>query len=296
MIGRPSVKMEKTNRAIARLLATRKFKDIDEMNAFLQQVLHSGEFNRLVAELPADPKEQAQSLAFEAMEASSEKEARRLAEEALKLDPGCVDALMVLIETEDLDIEQYEARLRAAVGAAEHSLGPAFFEENMGHFWGITQTRPYMRARHRLAAVLSVLGDHGAAIQEFEGMLELNPGDNQGVREELLGLYLLTDRCDGADRLFRQYRGEASAGFAWGKVLREWIGGNPARPTSALQTALQRNRYVADFMTGRKRMPASPPDYFSLGSKEEAMQCVASQGKAWVGHPEALEWLNDAIR
>lgn len=38
------------------------------------------------------------------------------------------------------------------------------------------------------------------SIAEHEGMLELNPNDNQGVRYGLLALYLALKRLDGASR------------------------------------------------------------------------------------------------
>jgi tetratricopeptide (TPR) repeat protein len=276
---------------MSRLLTSRPFRDIDEMNAFLQQTLASGELGRLIAELPADPKEQAQDLAYRALQAGSGAQARRLAQQALQLDPDCVDALVALMDSESLTTDQYCARLRAAVQAGERSLGADFFRENKGHFWGQVQTRPYMRARFQLATLFVELGRNEEAIREFEGILELNPGDNQGVREPLLGLYLLTDRLDAADRLFRQYRGDASASFAWGRVLREWVGGNTVRATRALEGAMECNSHVADYMTGRRKMTAAMPDYYALGSKEEAAHCILGQGCAWLAHPAALDWL-----
>jgi tetratricopeptide (TPR) repeat protein len=296
MVGSPLARMEKTNRAITRLLSAREFKNIDEMNAFLQQALASGQLDRLTAELPADPQEQAQDLAYQAMDASSEREARRLAERALKLDPDCVDARLVLMECETLTIEEHLERLKATVAAGQRSLGADFFRENRGHFWGVLESRPYMRARFQLGVLLLMLGRHEEAIREFEEMLELNPNDNQGVRDELLGLYLLTDRLDGADRLFRQYRDDCSATFAWARVLRDWIAGNIGAATRALDAALKRNRHVADLLAGRKKLPLPPSDYYALGSREEAVHCVLAQGEAWLSHPAAPEWLRAALQ
>ena len=47
---------------------------------------------------------------------------------------------------------------------------------------GDLETRPYMRARAGLGEALRVTGKKVAAIPNFMEMLELNPGDNQGVR------------------------------------------------------------------------------------------------------------------
>lgn len=50
-----------------------------------------------------------------------------------------------------------------------------------------------MRARHGLALTLLKLGEEGPAIEHFQAMLELNPGDNQGIRYLLLGSLLRRD-------------------------------------------------------------------------------------------------------
>jgi hypothetical protein len=82
----------------------------------------------------ADERNEAQQIAFEAMEAESEAQARKLAKRALKLDPDCVDALAVM--NNDLDartIRESIAGLRKAVAACERSLGTQSIRENAGH-------------------------------------------------------------------------------------------------------------------------------------------------------------------
>ena len=57
-----------------------------------------------------------------------------------------------------------------------------------------------MRARLNLAGLLRAVGLEQDAITHFEALLELNPNDNQGVRDLLLGSYLAHNRnreCTG---------------------------------------------------------------------------------------------------
>ena len=86
------------------------------------------------------------------MEATSEAEARKLAKRALKLDPNCVDALVVMTDLDARSTQAIIAGLQNAVAAGERALGARFIKENTGHFWGLLDTRPYMRAMERLAA------------------------------------------------------------------------------------------------------------------------------------------------
>jgi len=138
----------------------------------------------------ADKKDEAQQIAFDAMEAETEAEARKLAKRALHLDPDCVDALILM---NDLDTPTQKARiegLEKAVEAGERTRGAKFIQKNKGHFWLQLETRPWMRALDRLASKLKEAGLNLDAIGIYERMLELNSNDNQGVRDPLLGLYL----------------------------------------------------------------------------------------------------------
>jgi len=134
------------------------------------------------------------------------------------------------------------ATLEKAVAAGERSLGAEYFEENKGHFWGLMETRPYMRARYRLADLLLDAGRASEAIGHLEALLDLNPNDNQGIREVLLGPYLAGDRLDGARRLLLTYKDDDSAVFAWGRMLEKLLSGDFDRAAKLLQQARRNNR------------------------------------------------------
>ena len=125
-----------------------------------------------------DARYAALDLALDAMEANSEAEARKLAKQALRLDPDCVDALLVMADLEARNERQLIEGLQKAVAAGERSLGRKFIEENSGHFWVLLDTRPYMRALQLLGDALRGEGINLDAIKVFERMLELNPNDN----------------------------------------------------------------------------------------------------------------------
>jgi tetratricopeptide (TPR) repeat protein len=119
--------------------------------------------------------------------------------------------------------EERIAALREAVAAGERSLGEEFFEENRGHFWGITGTRPYMRALSGLAEELLEAGHLEEAIAVYERILELNPNDNQGCRDPLLGACLQAGDLKRAARLQKKYGGDYEAIFQWGLVLQRFM-------------------------------------------------------------------------
>ncbi len=137
------------------------------------------------------------------MEASSKRQALTLAKQALAIDPDCVDALVILAQATTRSVEKLIEGMEAAVAAGERSLGAQYFEENKGHFWGLIETRPYMRARSVLAHLLLEKEQTDKAIAHFEAMIALNSNDNQGLRYVLLGCYyysVTNFRCLEADR------------------------------------------------------------------------------------------------
>lgn len=238
---------------------------------------------------------EAQELAFEAMEAESESQARKLAKRSLRLNPDCVDALVLLT---DLDARTPRERidgLQKAVAAGERSLGEKFIEQNKGDFWLLLDTRPYMRALQALAEALRSEGIYPDAIGIYERMLELNPNDNQGVREPLLGLYLQTRDTKGAGCLLKKYEKDASASFAWGRLLERLLAGDQRGSSVALKAARKSNRHVELYLTARKPLPEELPEMYSLGSEEEAVLCLSFLSNAWMQHKDACFWLFDQL-
>lgn len=241
----------------------------------------------------ADAKGRAQELAFDAMEAKSAALARKLAKRALKLDPDCVDALVTMTDLDARTPREMIEGLQRAVAAGERSLGEKFIRENTGYFWGLLDTRPYMRAMAQLGSLLRGQGLALDAVAIYERMLELNPNDDQGVRDPLLGLYLQIDDKKGAARLLKKYKQDGSATFAWARVLEQFLTGCHNSAVAALKKARAANQYVELYLTGQKKLPQYEPEMYSPGSDEEALLCLETLSGAWNAHKEAAFWLLD---
>jgi tetratricopeptide (TPR) repeat protein len=282
---------EKLMLDVHRVMQGREFQTIEEANAFLATLAGPG-LKEALKKAPAfSSQEEAQELAYRAMEATTRTQALTLAQQALARDPDCVDALVTVAEAGARSIEDLISGLEKAVSAGERSLGAQCFEENKGHFWGILETRPYMRARQQLADLLLDAGCVTKAISHFEALLELNPNDNQGVRDILLGCYLLGDDLDRARYLLHAYEEDGSAVFNWGRTLERVLSGDFQGAGHALKHARKHNRFVELYLTGKKKLPQAMPDSYSFGSEEEALICIESMGEAWAAHPEALIYL-----
>lgn len=287
--------LEQTMRNLQKTMEGMDFANLAEANAFLKTLIGSALNESLLDDGPLALKDEAQELAFDAMEAESEAEAIKLAKRALRKDPDCVDALVVLAEIKSNSSKQVIASLQEAVAAGERSLGAEFIAENKGDFWSLIETRPYMRALEHLAGLLRAEGINLDAIRHYETMLSLNPNDNQGVRDPLLGLYLATDHLKEAQKLLHNYKNDSMANFAWGRVLERFLSADLPGASAALKEARKANRFVELYLSGQKAMPTHLPGMYSMGSQEEAILCLDNMSSAWVAHKEAVFWLNDQI-
>lgn len=210
---------------------------------------------------------------------------------AVRLDPACLDARVLLAIAAGGPSSELIEELETIVAVGEADFGPEFFKENHGHFWGLMETRPYMRARHKLAYELYEAGRIGDAIRHYEEMLKLNPGDNQGLRYSLLAHYLEANDLDGARRVLKTYGDEPFALFLWARVLERYLSGDLIEAVEALQQARRQNPHVESFLVGKAKVPKTLPDYYGIGDIAEAVTCVDAIGPAWKKHREAIQWL-----
>lgn len=245
-----------------------------------------------------DPRTEAQELMWDALEVVYEDPgaAEQLCHKALGIYPDCTDALTMLAELECALLCDYVTRMREAIAAGRRDLGPKCFKEGQGHFWGILETRPFMRALAQLSMALLEWGIDEAvdeAIEIQEEMLELNPNDNQGVRDWLAGCYLARKRYDDAEALFARYPDDWLSTPAWARVLHAYLTDGTERAVELLAEARERNPHVEQYLTGRKRRPRNRPAAYSPGDKSEAIYCANVLWEAWKKHPKAKKWLKE---
>ena len=239
----------------------------------------------------------AQGLIYDAFEETNPAKRLALAHEALTISPNCADAYVLLAEEEADTVQRAFAYYEQGVAAGEHALGKEFFEENAGDFWGILETRPYMRARQGLADALWRLNRKEEARDNFRELLRLNPNDNQGIRELLLALLLEMERDDEARQLLDQYPDDWTAVWLYTCALLEFRqNGVSARANKSLADALEENPHVPAYLTGRKRIPNRLPRLIGWGEESEAIAYASDYLNHWRRTPGAVEWLSEQTR
>jgi tetratricopeptide (TPR) repeat protein len=178
-----------------------------------------------------------------------------------------------------------------AMKIGEKELGKAFFVENKGHFWGLFETRPYMRAKAQYADALYQLGKVTEAIQQYEEILVLNPNDNLGARHMVFTLYLDKGEFSKAEKLLKNYEEETAHGLYNQLLLEILKNGFSAKAAKLLKQAKKQNPFVISFLLGKKRLPKHMPEYHGWGDENEAVIYIEEHLHLWKKVEGLQEWL-----
>lgn len=260
--------------------------NVEEMNVIMQSQFVGKTIDQTSS--PAKTSlEKAQDLCYQAFDTPGRR-AVQLARQAAGICPDCADAYVILAEhsgTLEAELDYYAK----GTAAGERALGPAAFEEQVGHFWGMTSTRPYMRARLGLATTLEQQGRMDEAVEHYQELLRLNPNDNQGVRDLLLPRLLELGRDVEAGRLLKSSE-EESAIWTYARALLAFrLSGKSAAASRELRRAFRANRYAPEALAASELPPT--PNLYSPGSPEEGEICALELCRAFVATPGAIDWL-----
>jgi len=248
------------------------------------------------SEEEADALVEAQELVYDAWEARTRKRRIDLARKALEISPDCADAYVLLAEEAAKSLDEKIDIYRRGVEAGERAVGPESFEEDIGHFWGLLETRPYMRARSGLAVALWLKGEKEEAVEHFRDLLRLNPNDNQGIRYILAARYLDLGWDDDLSALLKAYKDDIAAVWTYSRALLAYRRqGDTKRSRKLLSQAIASNPHVPDYLLGKSRLPKKSPEYIGIGDEREAIAYVQDCASGWTKVPASLDWLNSFI-
>ncbi len=238
--------------------------------------------------------QKAQEIMYDAWDERNPARRISLAKKALQTSPNCADAYVLLAEEEAQTPQQALKYYQAGMDAGRRALGDDLLAdpENIGHFWGILKTRPFMRAMEGLGTIQWELGQHEKAEQQYRELLRLNPGDNQGIRYLLLNMLIDMGRDEQALALLRDYEGDWSADMAYSAALLAFREkGDSPEAKQALERAFEVNQHVPNYLTGWKRIPPQQSDMITMGGEDEAAAYASAYLNHWRKTPGAVDWL-----
>ena len=275
-----------------RLLARQNFKDAKEMQAFLDNLAGKSLYD--LPQMDLTPEEQAQDLVFEAINLTPAK-AKKNIEKALALDPSCIDAYEYLASKEK-KVEKALALLEKGIAIGWEKFGGTFLKKNKGFFWGIHETRPFMRCLYAKSEILVLAGRtaEGAAI--MEEMLELNEHDNQGVRFPLQSALIMLGETKKFKKYDKIFNDNYSAQTLYSRALFAFkTEGNSANARKMLKKAFEKNPFVVQQLL-EDDFPIKDIESYMPGSPEEAKIYLMHAFVVWYQTEDAMEWLADTIK
>ncbi len=270
-----------------RLLGTQDFQNEGDLTSFLDSIarkkIPTFSNNALTN------KEKAQDLVFEAYELTPVK-ARKKIEKALELDPDCIEAYEYLSGNEtSLELESVFLEKGIAIGRK------LFFGENLelykGHFWGIHETRPFMRCLQLYSEVLYLKKKKKECVEILEEMIYLNPNDNQGVRDQLM-LYLIElNEASKFQKYAKMFKEDEMTFSLFNQALFTFkTEGDTPKSKKLLQKALKQNKFVLEkLISGLPTLKL--PDHYGFGDESEADYYFDSARYVWRQTEGAMEWL-----
>ena len=195
--------LKELNRFIS--LHKNEITDEDSMNRLYEQFLEEHDLN--TPGLKNTAPETADDYLELADRAMSKKKCVEYLRKALELEPENVDVqLQLIVHTlEGKTDKQLPALQKLMDCAAKQLEQEGCFQEDVGAFWGVLETRPYMRVCYTYFEALIACGMMRRAINEGQHLLELCENDNLGVRYQLMHLYVFMEDEMHALALHKQF-------------------------------------------------------------------------------------------
>lgn len=137
--------------------------------------------------------------------------------------------------------------------------------------WGWLQNRPFLRAYLGLAMALLEQGLIGEAVSILSNVLDLNPNDNQGVRDILVSCWFTLRRPGEVLRLYDRYP-DSGPDLMFGRALAHLQLGHKAEAEAALRAAASAWPLVHQELLKSRHTEPKPsfPGYITVGGEDQA--------------------------
>lgn len=279
---------DKFHHYIQKLIEQQNPQSLEEMEKLLDSITGMRIDDLVLPSESLTPQDHAREMVWKAQE-MPEEEGKRLVQLALETDPDCIEAYEYFAFSET-DVQKRFDYLIEGVKIGQRLFGGEFLEANDGHFWGITETRPYMRCLAGIAECYEAVGQIKEAINVQEEMLSLNTNDNQGMRYPYMSNLLFVGDFEKYHEYRKEYDEDGAMMYYNDALVAFLETGETGDANPLLFAAFASNKYVPDLILAPAPSNFSP-DSYTLNSREEAIIYTQLAGKAWHASKEALDWL-----
>ena len=238
-----------------------------------------------------------------AYEADSEEMALKYAQKALNLDPNCLDAEMMISEIAIGDEEELKIKYEQLIAKEEAHLRDEglLIDENIGSFWAIVETRPYMRLRFAYLQLLIDMGKLRLAVKVCEELLELSESDNMGVRYILMSLYAFFEDELSVNRLYKKFGREESTQMLLPLIVLYYKMDNYDKAEQYLKKLYEVNEELEEVFCSDEGFDEEALDdvidsgMYQFGSKEEIMIAMTDAAFLYTTTAGLFHWIASRI-
>lgn len=187
-----------------------------------------------------------------AYQAETAEEALVYAKRALKFNKNNLDAQQMIAEITAESDEDLQKKYEKLIKKAEKQMteNGLFDDDSIGSFWGIFETRPYMRLRASYAEHLIHIGKRRKAILECEDLIRLSENDNLGTRYKLMHLYAFYEDELSAMKIYKKYDGSSQTMMLLPLILLYYRLDDYTNAKKYLKKLCEVNPEAEDFLLG----------------------------------------------
>jgi len=237
-----------------------------------------------------DNEQESQKIVYDAWDSESTEQRKRLARKAIELDPNCTDAYGILAE-ESKSYEKKNEYYQKGLDVFRKKYGKKYFSKNIGLFWGLSETRPFMRLSAEYGQLLWDNQKKGEALKIYEDLLRLNPNDNQGLRYILINWLIDQNQFSKAKALLKKYK-ERSAFMLFSALLLSIK--EQKKDKEIIEkyiSANKENPFIVKYLLKKRKLPELLPEYFGIGDKDEAVIYCFNAIDVWRKDKNAIKKL-----
>ena len=280
----------KLNNMINEFLANTDAKDEKELNEKFQDFIQK--YNAGEIEYENTILDDAYELLEKAENAKSKAQAIKYAKEAYEKCPECFDAIIFQCDLEENGIKRMKL-LDAGLKTEKNRLikEKYFDKENIGHFYGIFETRPYIRGLVIKAEYLLEEGKLRQAESVCNEVLKLNANDNMGARYLLMAIYATLEEENDMLKLYKKYP-EEDLEMLFPLFAIYYKNGNDKKAKEYLKRIDKCNQNFVKFFNGTiKESKKVSPGYYSRGDSSEIFMYLERYDYLLVTMPKLHEYV-----
>ena len=166
-----------------------------------------------------------------------------------------------------------------------------FDKENIGHFYGIFETRPYIRGLVVKAEYLLVEGKLRQAESICREVLRLNENDNMGARYLLMAIFATLEEENDMLKLYKKYP-EEDLEMLFPLFALYYKIGNDKKAKEYLNRVNKCNSNFVKFFNGTiKESDKVTPGYYSRGDSSEIFMYLERYGYLLITMPRLHEYV-----